>query len=180
MRYVALLLIAAVATATVIAFPLRREAVQLALAASASGEVSGRDGPCERANRFVALFRRAAAATDVPQALLLAVAEVESRFDVDARSSAGARGLMQVLPSTARELQLDPERPAQNVLAGARYLRRMLDRFQSLDLALAAYNAGPASVERAHGSPDLPTLEYAQRVTARWIEFSRCARLASY
>ena len=59
----------------------------------------------------------------------------------DARSSAGARGLLQVLPATAAEFELDTDHVGANVLAGARYLRQLLDRFGSTELALAAYNA---------------------------------------
>ena len=62
------------------------------------------------------------------------------------------------MPATARELRLDGNDPAANVLAGARYLRQMIDRFGSLDLALAAYNAGPSAVERAGGAPTTATL----------------------
>ena len=118
-------------------------------------------------------FESAALDTALPLGLLVAVARTESRFDADARSSAGARGLLQVLPSTAAELRLDADVPRTNVLAGARYLRSMLDRFGSPDLALAAYNAGPAAVERAHGIPRFAQT-YVANVTARWRALRRC------
>ncbi len=92
----------------------------------------------------------------------------------DARSSADARGLLQVLPSTAAALQLDVSRPETNLLAGARYLRRLLDEFQSPDLALAAYNAGPSAVARAGGAPAQETLEYVANVTALWRMLRDC------
>jgi soluble lytic murein transglycosylase-like protein len=78
-----------------------------------------------------------------------------------------------VLPSTAAELRLDVDVPRTNVLAGARYLRSMLDRFGSPDLALAAYNAGPAAVERARGVPAFAQ-RYVADVTARWRALRRC------
>ena len=92
----------------------------------------------------------------------------ESRFRPDARSPKGAVGLLQVMPATAAILRLDASDPAANVLAGARFLRAMLDRFGAMDVALAAYNAGPAAVERAGGAPSGETLRYVLDVNARW------------
>jgi soluble lytic murein transglycosylase-like protein len=123
---------------------------------------------------YEALFRRAAAASGIPETLLLAVAEQESRMNPRAYSPASARGLMQVLPRTAAALDLDADRRDENVLAGALYLRTMLQRFHSLDLALAAYNAGPTVVERFHPAPTVAVLAYVQNVTARWIALSGC------
>jgi soluble lytic murein transglycosylase-like protein len=71
------------------------------------------------------------------------------------------------MPSTARALRLDGDDPAANVLAGARYLRLLLDRFGSVELALSAYNAGPAAVERAGGAPTIATLRYVKNIEAR-------------
>lgn len=83
-------------------------------------------------------------------------------MDPGALSPAGARGLLRVMPSTARALRIDGDDPAANVLAGARYLRLLLDRFGSVELALSAYNAGPAAVERAGGAPTIATLRYVR------------------
>ena len=102
--------------------------------------------------------------------MLVAVAQVESQMTANARSSAGARGLLQVLPSTAAALRLDADRPAANVLAGARYLKQLLDEFHSTDLALAAYNAGPTAVAEAGGAPTQRTLRYVADVTSSWRE----------
>ena len=88
-------------------------------------------------------------------------------MDPSAQSGVGARGLLQLMPGTARELRLDGDDPADNVLAGASYLRQMLSRFGSVDLALAAYNAGPTAVERAGRAPSLATLRYVKNVEAR-------------
>jgi soluble lytic murein transglycosylase-like protein len=116
---------------------------------------------------FRAAFVNAAATTGVPLQLLVATAYQESRMNPRARSGVGARGLLQLMPATARELRLVGDDPRANVLAGARYLRQMLDRFGSVDLALAAYNAGPGAVERAGAAPTLETLRYVKNVEAR-------------
>lgn len=114
-----------------------------------------------------AAFARASALTGVPRSLLVATAYEESQMDPGARSPAGAQGLLQLMPSTARTLRLDGDDPAANVLAGARYLRLLLDRFGSVELALSAYNAGPAAVERAGGAPTIATLRYVKNIEAR-------------
>jgi soluble lytic murein transglycosylase-like protein len=119
-------------------------------------------------------FRAAAADTGLPLAMIVAVAKVESNLDANARSSAGAHGLLQVLPSTAAELDLDPYHVAENVLAGARYLRQLLDRFQSTELALAAYNAGPTAVDRNGSRPNDETVAYVERVTSQWRKLVGC------
>jgi soluble lytic murein transglycosylase-like protein len=106
--------------------------------------------------------------------MLAAVGQIESQMTPTARSSADARGLLQVLPSTAAALRLDVDRPATNVLAGARYLKQLLDEFQSPDLALAAYNAGPTAVAEAGGAPTQVTLEYVTNVTALWRDLRGC------
>ncbi len=86
--------------------------------------------------------------------LLDAVARTESRYDPDAVSPAGAVGIMQLMPATARALGVDPYDPAQNILGGAAYLRAQLDRFDGdLIKALAAYNAGPGRVIQYSGVP---------------------------
>ncbi len=96
----------------------------------------------------------AAAAYDLSPALVSSVAQVESNFVVDARSPVGAIGVMQLMPDTAADLGVDPNDPVANVFGGAAYLRQQLDRFDGrLDLALAAYNAGPHAVARHKGVP---------------------------
>lgn len=119
-------------------------------------------------------FERAAGDVGLPLAMLVAVAQVESRFEPNAHSDAGATGLMQVMPSTAQALQLAADQPESNVLAGARFLRKMLDRFRSSDLALAAYNAGPTAVERAGGAPSGVTVAYVANVTSLWRRLNGC------
>lgn len=132
-------------------------------------------GPrCPIPVRFRRAFVDAARETKVPLSLLTAVARVESEFRPQAMSSAGARGLLQVMPRTAEELELDADHPTQNVLAGARYLRLQLDRFASSDLALAAYNAGPTAVARVGRAPSDETLTYVADVTSIWRSLAGC------
>jgi soluble lytic murein transglycosylase-like protein len=91
---------------------------------------------------------------EVSPALLEAVAYAESAFDATAMSPAGAIGLMQLMPGTADEIGVDPYELSGNARGGGLYLRRMLDRFDGdLTLALAAYNAGPGTVDRYGGAP---------------------------
>lgn len=99
--------------------------------------------------------------------LVTALVRVESCFDPRARSSAGALGLMQLMPATARALGVgDPFDVAENLEGGSRYLARMLARHGGdLELALAAYNAGPGAVARHGGVPPYPeTRRYVERV----------------
>jgi soluble lytic murein transglycosylase-like protein len=129
---------------------------------------------CPMPTRFRSAFESAARDTHLPIALLVAVAQVESNLDHRALSSAGARGLLQVMPPTAAELQLNPDHPESNVLAGARYLKQMLGRFDSPDLALAAYNAGPGAVEQAGGAPGTETIAYVANVNRLWQRLQGC------
>jgi Rod binding domain-containing protein len=118
--------------------------------------------------RFGADIDAAAQAEGVPPELVTAVLVRESAGRPEARSHAGARGLMQLMPDTAREVGVaDIHDPAQNIRGGARYLARMLDRFDGdTRLALAAYNAGPGTVSRAGNAiPDYPeTIRYVGKV----------------
>lgn len=111
-------------------------------------------------------IQAAAAATGLSPALLKAVATVESGLNPTAVSSAGAVGLMQLMPSTAATLGVDPTNTASNALGGAEYLKGLLNQFgQNLSLALAAYNAGPGAVEHYGGVPPYAqTQHYVQDV----------------
>lgn len=102
---------------------------------------------------YASLFEAAGAKHGVDSRLLASVAKVESNFNPNAGSPAGAQGLMQFMPSTAKGMGIDPLDPAQAIDGAARYLRGQLDRFGSVELALAAYNAGPGAVARAGGIP---------------------------
>lgn len=117
-----------------------------------------------------AMIERVAKHVSLAPELIRSVVSVESDFAPDAMSRAGAQGLMQLMPETARELGVeDSFDPMQNLLGGSLYLKRMLDRYDGdLDHALAAYNWGPGNVDR-HGLAKLPqeTRDYIARVKGR-------------
>jgi soluble lytic murein transglycosylase-like protein len=109
----------------------------------------------------------------LPDSFVRSVMKAESGFQPDAVSPRGAIGLMQLMPETARELGVDPKDPHQNADGGAQYLRLLLAKYEDdpnqVLLALAAYNAGPAAVERWHGVPPYrETREYILRVLRNW------------
>ena len=115
---------------------------------------------------------KAAAKYKLSPKLINAVIRAESNFKVRAISSAGAQGLMQLMPATAKELGVEnPFDIEQNIDGGAKYLRKMLDRFGgNLRKALAAYNAGPGTVIKYNGRVPYPeTRQYVSRV----LQFSR-------
>lgn len=97
--------------------------------------------------------RSAARLHGVPEELFLRLVQQESGWNEQAVSAKGAIGLAQLMPETAAALGIDPADPAQNLDAGARYLRAQYDRFGSWRLALAAYNAGPDAVTEYGGIP---------------------------
>jgi soluble lytic murein transglycosylase-like protein len=173
-RLAALGLVAGVAAAWAVA--LGAKTVPFVAPASAARQpvVPDRTPACPFPAGLRSAFESAARDTSVPPALLYAVAKVESNLEVDARSPVGARGLLQLMPATAESLALDPDQPETNVLAGARYLRQMLDRFGSVDLALAAYNAGPTAVTKAGGAPSTGVVRYVDNVDAAWRSVAGC------
>lgn len=118
--------------------------------------------------RYQTQIESASDATKLDSALIAAVISVESGGKPDAVSPRGAQGLMQLMPKTADELGVaSPFKPADNILAGSRYLRSQFDRFGDIKLALAAYNAGPETVARFGTVPPYPeTQQYVERVTA--------------
>lgn len=132
--------------------------------------------------RLSALIHDVARQSRVEPALIEAVALVESNFDQHARSPKGAMGLMQLMPATAARFGIsDPFDPHQNLLGGARYLRELIDRFDSLPLALAAYNAGARAVER-HGYTIPPfdeTVAYVPRVLNHYDVFRQAPMIGA-
>lgn len=124
------------------------------------------------------MLAHAGAAHDIDTDLLASVVKAESGGHVRAVSRAGARGLMQLMPGTATEMGVqDAFRPEQNIAGGTAYLDELLTRYRNnIALALAAYNAGPAAVDRYHGVPPYrETKEYVARVIR---EFNRRKQMA--
>jgi soluble lytic murein transglycosylase-like protein len=123
------------------------------------------------AEKFAGPIASAAKRHELDPALLAAVVRQESGFRSRAVSRAGAMGLMQLMPETARALGVrDPFDPSQNIDGGAKYLRGLIDRYHGrLDLALAAYNAGPGAVDRFGAVPPYPeTQAYVKNILATY------------
>lgn len=128
-------------------------------------------GPAEQ--RYQALFADAGRRWNVDPKLLAAIAQAESGFNPNAKSPAGAQGLMQFMPATAAELGVDPWDPASAIDGAARYLRTSLDRFGSTELAVASYNAGRGAVARYGGVPPYrETKAYVHKVLEAWKDRS--------
>jgi len=119
-------------------------------------------------------LKNAARDADLSPALVAAVAWRESNFRSDRTSRAGAKGEMQLMPATARDIGVDPAKPDENLRGGAAYLRRLLDHYQGdLTRALAAYNAGPGAVDRYSGAPPYKETEaYVDAIMSRLSEMA--------
>lgn len=121
------------------------------------------------------LVKRYSSHYGIDYRLAMAVIEVESSYRADAVSRAGAEGLMQIMPETQRDLGVTrPFDPEQNIEGGIRYLSMQLERFKSVKLALAAYNAGPEAVQRYGGVPPYSeTQSYVRRVLSIYERLKR-------
>lgn len=133
----------------------------------ASGETTGRGS-------LDLYIKNAAGKYNLDAGLIKAIIKVESNFDPRAVSPKGAQGLMQLMPATIKMLHVtDPFDPAENIHAGSRYLRMLLDTFHDqLALSLAAYNAGPALVQSKGGIPEIKeTKNYVEKVLATYRDY---------
>lgn len=125
---------------------------------------------------YDAEIERVARRYQIDASLIKAIIQAESDFDHRAVSSKGAQGLMQLMPGTARDLDVrNPFNPRENIDGGTRYLRQLLDSFKgNLNLSLAAYNAGPGLVSRTGGIPDIPeTRNYVAKVVRQYKEYKK-------
>lgn len=110
---------------------------------------------------------------NIDKGLVKAVIHTESGFDPNALSKPGAQGLMQLMPATAARYDVDNAfDPQENIRAGSRHLKYLIDRYRNLELALAAYNAGESNVEKYGGIPPFAeTQDYVKRVLHRYNKF---------
>lgn len=143
----------------------QKEHLSESSARRALGKLSGLSR-AEREHAFDDLIREASDAYDVPFSFIKGVIRVESNFNPQAVSHAGAQGLMQLMPGTAAGLNVrDPFDPRQNIFGGTKLLKQLIDAYQGdINLILAAYNAGPAHVKRYNGIPWAKTRGYVASV----------------
>ena len=150
----------------------QKEAIRIQAKATGVWLVPGASAPqapCDPIDSVVVnpIIDSAAKAHQLDPTLVRAVIEQESAFKPCAVSRKGAQGLMQLMPETAADLSVeDPFDPRQNIDAGAKYLKQLIDKYKgSLEQALGAYNAGPGTVDQAGKVPDIPeTQDYVKAI----------------
>lgn len=141
--------------------------------------VGGRRDLSKSSTAYDHHIRQSASRYNVDPRLIKAIIKAESGFDCYARSRMGAQGLMQLMPGTARDLNVSNSfDPRANIDGGTRYFRTMLDTFNGdIPLSLAAYNAGPNLVKRTNRMPQIPeTVEYVRRVLHNYKGYGGAGR----
>ncbi|CAN2042045.1 soluble lytic murein transglycosylase [Candidatus Magnetomoraceae bacterium gMMP-15] len=133
---------------------------------TSSKRPKGFKNPIDTGHKYGDTISIAARQEELPCALLMAIIKAESNFNPRAVSSKGARGLMQLMPALCKDYNVtDPFDVNQNIRAGSRYFRKLLEKFRDVSLALAAYNAGPGRVKQYKGIPPFKeTKNYIKRV----------------
>jgi hypothetical protein len=116
------------------------------------------------------LIMKASQLHDIDFTLLKSIIKVESNFDCNAVSQKGAKGLMQIMPQNFSFLNIrNPFDPEENIMGGTLYFKQMLEKFNRIELALAAYNAGPTVVDKYNGIPPIPeTSGYVKKVMSHY------------
>lgn len=158
------------------------DAANMQAAASVTGQGGDFSSYLQTTASLDEIFEQAAQAYNVPKNLIKAIAKAESDFRPDATSKAGAQGIMQLMPATARELGVtDSYDPYQNIMGGAKYISQMLQKYDGdISLALAAYNAGSNNVAKYGGIPPFKeTQNYVVKVT-QYMNEGVAAPNASY
>lgn len=116
-------------------------------------------------DKYKSLISEASRATGIPTNVLSALIKSESNFNPNAKSPVGAMGIAQFMPETAKGMGINPLDPAQAIAGAAKYLKQQFDKFGSMDLALAAYNAGPGAVSKYGGIPPYAeTQNYVRKI----------------
>jgi soluble lytic murein transglycosylase-like protein len=130
---------------------------------------------CNNIKKYDEIIKQVAEKFEVESSLIIAIIKAESNFNHKAVSRKGAKGLMQIMPETASDLNLEkPFSPKENIIAGTRYISILLERFNhNKMLALAAYNAGPETVEAYRGVPPFPeTKKFIHNVLYYYEQYS--------
>jgi soluble lytic murein transglycosylase len=135
-----------------------------------------RENPDAFIKKYDDIIRNASEKFSLEPSFVKAVIKAESGFDHKAVSKKGAQGLMQLMPGTADEMEVDdPYNPAQNIFGGSRYLSKLMERYDNkLDHVLAAYNAGPEKVDQYKGVPPYKeTKTFIKRVLSYYEEYKK-------
>ncbi|MCL2325916.1 MAG: lytic transglycosylase domain-containing protein [Proteobacteria bacterium] len=152
---------------------IRNDARPAAKAPSSPSSPQTKVNAAMREQAYDAYIEEAANLYGIPKAFIKAVIKIESNFNPRAVSSAGAMGLMQLMPGTAKHMGVeDPFDPRQNIMGGVKYLRRLSDRFDGdINLVLSGYHAGPGNVAKVGGIPFADTQRYIRNVYAWYLRY---------